>query len=143
MKIVTSSQIYNRLWRYSHYIVENGIVTRQRAHEKVDYIVNTITSILGNTTLDNRVCPYWQFSGCGRGYKMIRIPDKWTKTTVWCIAYEDIDDNTRVVRGIEIESVLASSDRIVLPPYQMRLPIDENRIRKIVHRVIREVLGVR
>ena len=71
---------------------------------------------------------------------MIKIPDKWSKTTVWCVAYEDVDDNTRLVRGIELESVLASRDKIVYPPYQMRLPIDEGKLNRIIHRVIHRIL---
>lgn len=141
MNVTVASNIYDGLLVYSEYITNNGMmVSEERAIEKVEYNYEQIHKLIGNDVKGGCLCPYWHFGGSGKGYKMIRIHDKWTKTTVWCIAFEDVDNETRVVRGVELESVLASTDKIVYPPYQMRLPMDEQRLRRIIRQVIREHL---
>ena len=140
MKIIIPKSVYEKLDHYSEYIISNDITTENRAVEKVVHIITNIDILLKNGTNGGSLCPYWKFSGSGRGYRMIKIKDKWTKTTVWCIAFEDIDENTRIVRGIELESVLASTDEKRYPPYQMKLPLDEHRMTRIIRQVIREML---
>ena len=140
MVIVIPESVCNRLDNYSDYIISSGATTSERAVEKVTHIVSSIRNCLNNDIQNHRLCPYWNFSGCGRGYKMIRIPDKWTKNTVWCVAFEDIDNNARTVRGIELESVLANKDKIVRPPYQMRLPLDEHKLRHIIRQAVRKYI---
>ena len=140
MHIIIDDVVKNRIDNYVRYLIDLNHTDRERAVEKFNHLFDTIKHMLSNSNITYQVSPYWNFGGCGRGYRMIKIKDKWTKTTVWCIAYEDADNETRVVRGIELESVLASTDKIVYPPYQMRLPIDEQRLRQIIRQVIREHL---
>ena len=140
MNVIVNNQVKSVLYKYSYYLINSDFTSIERAYAKVDYIVDTFTNRLSNYTNGGSLCPYWKFSGSGRGYKMIRVPDKWTKTTVWCIAFEDIDENTRIVRGIELESVLACTDEKRYPPYQMKLPLDEHRMTRIIRQVIREML---
>lgn len=141
MLIKIPEKIYGRLDCYSDYIIQNGMVSEERAVNKVRYIIASIRTALSNPQFDGRLCPYWAFGGSGCGYRMIQVKDRWSDSTKWDIAYFTSDDGQeRTIKGIELDSVLASKDKIVYPPYQMRLQLEERKIHSVVNEVLRRFL---
>ena len=92
--IIISNSVYKIIDNYTEYLINEGLTTNIRAHQKRKEIIQSINSNLGGI-LTHRLSPYKEL-GKNEGYLLYVYKDPKSKTQ-WGFAYEYFDENNVIV----------------------------------------------